>query len=477
MEWKFIVKRELSVLFYEFIATGQTHKAMHDLLGLDFGYDHYRAIDGEVCYSAEEIDKTNVSVRKSYAKDGPRFFVSLLEKWDSFIEELETVALKISKTDYANKTTQELIAEFERLHSAYYKLSTALYAPIVIETLAEEILKKEIQQHEPAKIDEYYTILTASEKENEGTKELHSMLWMAIKQKQGKDVSSDIKRHIKNFGWINTRGFIGDSWTEKEILERLNGLAKEDAEDRLHKLENGLKLTKQETERVLKYIKADDELRKFVAVTKELVHFRTHRMDVYVKSGFLARPLFEEIAQRINMGLDDLFYLISSEIKDALEGGSNKIEEIKQRKKAYGLILYKDDITLLTGKELDEYKKKNLKEEIKEEINELSGTTACGGVVKGTVKVLAGKQEIGKVEKGDILVASMTTPDFVPAMERAAAFVTDEGGILCHAAIVSREMNKPCVIGTNIATKVLKDGDVVEVNADDAVVKIIKRKG
>jgi len=72
------------------------------------------------------------------------------------------------------------------------------------------------------------------------------------------------------------------------------------------------------------------------------------------------------------------------------------------------------------------------------------------------------------------LVSPMTIPDFVPAMEKAIAFITDEGGILCHAAIVSREMGKPCIINTKYATKVLKDGMEVEVNADEGTVKILK---
>jgi len=69
----------------------------------------------------------------------------------------------------------------------------------------------------------------------------------------------------------------------------------------------------------------------------------------------------------------------------------------------------------------------------------------------------------------------MTRPDMAPILKKAAAFVTNEGGITCHAAIVSRELNKPCIIGTKIATKVLKDGDTVEVNANNGVVKIIKK--
>ena len=69
----------------------------------------------------------------------------------------------------------------------------------------------------------------------------------------------------------------------------------------------------------------------------------------------------------------------------------------------------------------------------------------------------------------------MTTPDYIPAMKKAAAFVTDEGGITCHAAIIAREMKKPCIVGTKIATKVLHDGDLVEVDADKGVVRILER--
>ena len=69
----------------------------------------------------------------------------------------------------------------------------------------------------------------------------------------------------------------------------------------------------------------------------------------------------------------------------------------------------------------------------------------------------------------------MTFPDLLPAMKRAAAFVTDTGGITCHAAIVSRELRKTCIVGTQFATQIFKDGDLVEVDANKGIVKIIKR--
>jgi pyruvate,water dikinase len=80
-----------------------------------------------------------------------------------------------------------------------------------------------------------------------------------------------------------------------------------------------------------------------------------------------------------------------------------------------------------------------------------------------------------KMQTGDVLVSTMTTPDFVVLMHKAGAIVTDIGGLLCHAAIVSREINKPCVIGTKFATQILKDGDMVEVDADKGVVRILEK--
>ncbi len=85
--------------------------------------------------------------------------------------------------------------------------------------------------------------------------------------------------------------------------------------------------------------------------------------------------------------------------------------------------------------------------------------TAYPGKVTGTAKIVLLEKDVSKVQAGDILVSSATNPDLIAAMKRAAAFVTDTGGITCHAAIVSRELKKPCIIGTQHATKVIKDGD------------------
>jgi pyruvate, water dikinase len=100
----------------------------------------------------------------------------------------------------------------------------------------------------------------------------------------------------------------------------------------------------------------------------------------------------------------------------------------------------------------------------------LSGAPASPGVAYGPVKIVPTPEDIDKVMDGDVLVAEMTTPDFVPAMKRAAAIVTDRGGRTAHAAIVSRELGIPCVVGCEKATATLKDGQIITVDGSNGKV-------
>ena len=145
------------------------------------------------------------------------------------------------------------------------------------------------------------------------------------------------------------------------------------------------------------------------------------------------------------------------------------IEWAKKHGKFY--IIQSRPITTLNSdmpeKSLDEQNENN-----SIHVNEiiLQGQGASPGLVTGHVRIVKNAKEIKKVKKGEILVTTMTSPDFVPAMKLAAAIVTDRGGITSHAAIVSRELGIACIVGTERATKILKDGDVITVNGKEGTV-------
>lgn len=146
-------------------------------------------------------------------------------------------------------------------------------------------------------------------------------------------------------------------------------------------------------------------------------------------------------------------------------------------KRGRGYIYFEDK--LYTGLFIEQLEKQQnieilqTKGHILRESQFLKGMPAMRGKVRGKVKVIFETAQLNKIKDGDILVAPMTTPDYVMAMKKVVAFVTDEGGITCHAAIVARELEKPCIVGTKIATQVLKDGDWVEVDANEGLVKIL----
>lgn len=121
-------------------------------------------------------------------------------------------------------------------------------------------------------------------------------------------------------------------------------------------------------------------------------------------------------------------------------------------------------ITTLQGVNTSEVEKSGAGEPI------LKGQGASPGLVTGIVKIVGSPKQINKVKKGNILVAKMTSPDYVPAMKQAAAIITDEGGVTSHAAIVSRELGLPCVVGTKTATSRLKDGMTVTVSGKEGLV-------
>jgi len=150
-----------------------------------------------------------------------------------------------------------------------------------------------------------------------------------------------------------------------------------------------------------------------------------------------------------------------------------KIDQGVLKKRNEGFVLINNEIVLDRGF-FDVLNEKNLfleEENIEKNISILKGEIVSKGKYKGEISRVMGHNDFEKVKKGDIIVSPMTMVDFLPIMKIAGAFITDEGGTLCHAAIVSRELNKPCVVGTNYATQILEDGDLVEVDADNGIVR------
>lgn len=204
-------------------------------------------------------------------------------------------------------------------------------------------------------------------------------------------------------------------------------------------------------------------VRKAAIETRKETHFFTEKADEVLQKSL--KKVLSKYSE------DEISVLMYDEVF-----GHKKVDKDELKKRINGYLYYEGNVYV--GDEINKIiESHNIKfEDEGTKEGELKGQIAQKGIVRGIVKLVSSVKHLDKVKEGDILVTAMTMPKYLPAMKRAAAFVTDEGGITCHAAIISREMKKPCVIGTKTATKVLKDGDVVEVDATHGKATIIERK-
>jgi phosphohistidine swiveling domain-containing protein len=187
------------------------------------------------------------------------------------------------------------------------------------------------------------------------------------------------------------------------------------------------------------------------------------------------KRILAKIAKKNKLQPEDLLYYNPDEFIRYLKNKkkiSNSV--IKERQRYFVLRLDKGKMKLYTGAKAKTVENRELPgEKSKRNVKLIKGKIANKGFVKGRVRIINTTAQMKKMKNKEILVSIMTTPRLVPAVKKAAAIITDEGGIVSHAAIISREFNIPCIVGTKYATKVFKDGDVVEVDANKGIVRKI----
>lgn len=197
---------------------------------------------------------------------------------------------------------------------------------------------------------------------------------------------------------------------------------------------------------------------------EEWIGFSTYIRDVRKQCNMIYSGLMDRYLQRecskLKLNYEDAVLLTPEEFESKKDVGLPSFGGIRYLKGTHsGLVeMAQDEWDALISSE---------------ESGHVIGLVASKGKFTGTVKIILSPKEFDKFNDKDILVTSMTRPEFVPIMKKAGAVITNEGGITCHAAIISRELKIPCIIATGNATKILKDGDTIEVDANNGIIRII----
>ncbi len=218
---------------------------------------------------------------------------------------------------------------------------------------------------------------------------------------------------------------------------------------------------------------------------KSFEKFKLDGRDYLNKIFFVPNSIFSAfikiISKQFEIPYNDLLSYSYDDLINLYKNKKVQRKIIKQRQEAYLIYTDKKKIKSILGQEAKDFIKGILSKE--KYLSTFSGRIANKGKVIAKAKVIKMalsnyskvSKIIDKMEQGQVLVVETTEPAIIIACKKASAIVTNQGGMMSHAAIISRELNIPCIVGTNIATDVIKDGDLVEVDANKGVVKILKK--
>lgn len=477
-----IVDRRIDVITTEALFRAWSNKAQYAELGQDLHLSKSFVLLSEYFVSNEDLNH----IKQLALGFGPaQFGLAFCKVGEKNGEEALEYSARIKRQNFASTSTQELLATLKKFDEKALKLLAFTSPTHPIALVIENQLREIVAKHEsnPAKRDELISTLTFPTRENTPVIENRELMKIASEITKLSPVPSSpsalpsklkskLGHHVEKFGFLGARGAGLKCWSVQDLFGRLVEMCREpNLKEKIKKSEKEASSNKTETQAIAKKLKFSQEETALVEAAKEIVYFRTYRTEVMYHIYSDVDNLLTEIAKRFGYSLQQVKSMTTNEILN-LGNAEVDVKLLKEREKFFA-ITCDSRIEIFAGNSLE--KVKHLMLEQKLNVSELKGTIACKGKVSGFAKVVLTAAELSKVTQGDVLVTIMTTPDFVPAMQRAAAFVTNEGGITCHAAIIARELNKPCIIGTKTATKAFQDGDLLEVDADKGTVKVLKK--
>ncbi len=395
---------------------------------------------------------------------------------------LYEISDQVLSLDIKELSDQQIFYLLNKILANFHNFCTWGIGPVVIDFennyLSDWLEKKVVAQVKKYRIrkppQELVSLLATPLELTFAQKEKIALLKLATKKEISK---AEIEKHRRNYLWVNY-GYTGTPVPslanyQKRITKLKKGRKK--SRQLLQELQTERRKIKLSQKKLSQQLHLDQKTKYLFKTARTFMFLKAYRWGIEFKAIYVYDLLFSELGKRLGFTKQQFHYMTPQEIIGLGQGEKVDKKEINRRIKtlfAYTYIRGKNNFYY--GKKAKQLFKGNLyQEEIDKSVKQFPGMATFLGKVKGTVKIVNTPEEMDKVRKGDILVSIATNPSIVPAMSKAAAFVTDTGGITCHAAIVAREMKKPCIIGTKIATKVLKDGDKVMVDANKGIVKKI----
>ncbi|MBI5230219.1 MAG: hypothetical protein HY981_02915 [Candidatus Magasanikbacteria bacterium] len=435
---------------------------------------------------------------------GEQFNAEILKESSAFYASAKKL-ISLNLDRYSDK---ELYALFEESFENYRRFHNFHWIQTAMD-FGDNLFSKRLLIYLKEKIDEksfvlgdVFSTLTSPLKESNAGKEYKSLLKLLeyvvkhprlrvyFAHTETRLIVEELKRldarlyalfekHRESYGYLGY-GFAGPAWDMAYFVDIVASLIRQGARPSalFKKIVHNKEVLKKKQKFFVKKLSIDYLHQRLFGVARGLVYSKGIRKDSLFYYFSIVEHLHREIGRRFFLSLKQVRFLYPHEIKQLLlkhQFDSNRLNERISYSVCYSSLSKQLPLLLEEKKARIFLKQFELITYKYNDVKVLQGDCATSGRIRGRVAIINTPQEMEKMKQSNILVSMVTNPDLMPAIRKAAAIVTDAGGITCHAAIVSRELGIPCVVGTKIATKALRDGDLVDVNATHGKVTVIKR--
>ncbi|MDP3244558.1 MAG: PEP-utilizing enzyme [bacterium] len=391
-----------------------------------------------------------------------KFRRKIYAEWKQCVRRLAALEKRIDGMNLKKLSNEQLLS----LWSEFHKLYIEFWVPATVPELGnygadgffEEKLKKYVKNE--MAVSEITEALTVPMKSS-------------FYQEEEIDLAKakDLFKHQQKYFWLKNSYFKTQVLPVKFFVKRKKDLPKnlsaeifkklKQAGRRKRAIKNKYRLPKEIMEiatGISNGISWQDERKKYIFIA---LHYQA--------------LMLKEAARRCDYNYDEMLNTWFWEVAEILKGKDYRQELRRRRHGGFGVYFYKSFKNLLPS-EVKKYWEVFGEEKVNLKFSEIKGLVVSQGQgkkVRGKARIILDPAKVASFHKGEILIAPMTSPDYIFVIKKAAAIITDAGGLTSHAAIVSRELGIPCIVGAKIATKVLKDGDVVEVDAEKGIVRKI----
>lgn len=384
--------------------------------------------------------------------DGDGFFGSFADEIEKSVKKTRRRANELRRKDYSGATDDALFSAYDREMNGYIES----YLPLMMRP-DEYLYLKLCKQIGNGRADAFRAILPALAGKTLYSEEKKRFL-RALRD--GKP-----ENYIDAYEWSNNPLSASNAPRgNAEYEERARGLTSTQAQKELRTIAARERRAAEEARTAIGGI-ASETVKQTLSDIVRFIHLRTYTTENSDRYFFYIRErILREIARRSNLSLKEVMGMDYREVSALRTGTPTDKTELQRRNRGELIVFWEKGTKTYYGSETYLLLQKILPSETPITGSVFRGQIACNGEATGTVRIVRSGADVKKMNDGDILVTSMTTPEISLAIDKASGIITDEGGITCHAAIVAREWGVPCLIGTQRATSVLRDGMTVKLN-------------